>query len=148
MRSKITRLLVTALVVSIAVGNVFAANPKREMRSTWLTLVSNIDWPSTKGTSASVQTKQKQELTNYLDFLEEMNMTSTCLHIRTMGDAAYPSKYAPWSSYITGTRGKDPGWDPLAFFVEECHKNGIRVILDGVFNHTGDDSVYFNKYGN
>ena len=25
---------------------------------------------------------------------------------------------------------------------------GIKVILDGVFNHTGDDSVYFNRYGN
>lgn len=24
---------------------------------------------------------------------------------------------------------------------------GIRVLLDGVFSHTGDDSVYFNKYG-
>ncbi len=26
-------------------------------------------------------------------------------------------------------------------------KQGITVILDGVFSHTGDDSVYFNKYG-
>ena len=26
-------------------------------------------------------------------------------------------------------------------------KRGIRVILDGVFSHTGADSVYFNKYG-
>ena len=25
---------------------------------------------------------------------------------------------------------------------------GISIILDGVFNHTGDDSVYFNRYGN
>lgn len=25
---------------------------------------------------------------------------------------------------------------------------GISIILDGVFNHTGDDSIYFNKYGN
>ena len=24
---------------------------------------------------------------------------------------------------------------------------GIRLLLDGVFSHTGDDSVYFNKYG-
>lgn len=32
-------------------------------------------------------------------------------------------------------------------FVQECEKNGIRVILDGVFNHTGADSRYFNKYG-
>ena len=31
--------------------------------------------------------------------------------------------------------------------VEEAKKQGIRVILDGVFNHTGDNSVYFNKYG-
>lgn len=31
-----------------------------------------------------------------------------------------------------------------------CRKaaeEGMRVMLDGVFNHTGDDSVYFNKYG-
>ena len=26
-------------------------------------------------------------------------------------------------------------------------KLGIRIILDGVFSHTGDDSLYFNKYG-
>ncbi len=29
----------------------------------------------------------------------------------------------------------------------EAKKYGIRVILDGVFNHTGADSVYFNKFG-
>ena len=31
--------------------------------------------------------------------------------------------------------------------IEEGKKRGIRIILDGVFNHTGDDSRYFNKYG-
>lgn len=129
MKSKITRLFVTMLLAAAIVGNAFAANPKREMRSTWLTLVSNIDWPSTKGTSASAQAAQKQELIAYLDNLEDLNMTSTCLHIRTMGDAAYPSEYAPWSSYISGTRGVSPGWDPLAFFVEECHKRGIEAYV-------------------
>ena len=29
---------------------------------------------------------------------------------------------------------------------EEAQKYGISVILDGVFSHTGDDSVYFNRY--
>lgn len=36
-------------------------------------------------------------------------------------------------------------------FTELCdaaHACGIGIILDGVFNHTGDDSVYFNRYGN
>lgn len=31
---------------------------------------------------------------------------------------------------------------------EECEKTGIKVILDGVFSHTGADSIYFNKYSN
>ena len=30
----------------------------------------------------------------------------------------------------------------------EAEARGIRVILDGVFSHTGADSIYFNKYGN
>ncbi len=31
--------------------------------------------------------------------------------------------------------------------ISECRKYGIQIICDGVFNHTGDDSLYFNKYG-
>ena len=31
--------------------------------------------------------------------------------------------------------------------IHSAKKQGIRIILDGVFNHTGDNSVYFNKYG-
>ena len=38
--------------------------------------------------------------------------------------------------------------DDFKRLVESAEKQGIRVILDGVFNHTGDNSVYFNKYGN
>ncbi len=30
---------------------------------------------------------------------------------------------------------------------EKCRERGIRIILDGVFSHTGSDSIYFNKYG-
>lgn len=37
--------------------------------------------------------------------------------------------------------------EDFAEFVKSAEKQGIHVILDGVFNHTGDNSVYFNKYG-
>ena len=33
--------------------------------------------------------------------------------------------------------------EDLTNFVKECHKQGIRVILDGVFNHTGRDFFAF-----
>ena len=40
------------------------------------------------------------------------------------------------------------GGDPaFAYLLQEAKKVGIRVICDGVFNHTGDDSRYFNRYG-
>ena len=35
----------------------------------------------------------------------------------------------------------------LAELTEKAASLGIRVMLDGVFNHVGDNSVYFNKYG-
>ncbi len=31
--------------------------------------------------------------------------------------------------------------------IREAKEKDIRIVLDGVFNHTGDDSRYFNKYG-
>jgi len=31
---------------------------------------------------------------------------------------------------------------------KEAREHGIRIILDGVFSHTGDDSIYFNRKGN
>lgn len=36
----------------------------------------------------------------------------------------------------------------FAKLIAEAKKRGIAVILDGVFNHTGSDSVYFNRDGN
>ena len=39
------------------------------------------------------------------------------------------------------------GEDALCELIEQCNKRGMKIILDGVFNHTGDDSIYFNKYG-
>lgn len=45
----------------------------------------------------------------------------------------------------------DPTFGTEADFKSLCKaakKRGMRVILDGVFSHTGDDSVYFDRYGN
>lgn len=41
--------------------------------------------------------------------------------------------------------GDDKDFDHLCKTAESF---GIRIILDGVFNHTGSDSLYFNKSGN
>lgn len=39
------------------------------------------------------------------------------------------------------------GEERLKQLIEKAKEYGIHIILDGVFNHTGDDSIYFNRYG-
>lgn len=39
------------------------------------------------------------------------------------------------------------GSDAFENLIEKAAQKGIKVILDGVFNHTGDDSLYFDRYG-
>ncbi|MBR2445656.1 MAG: glycoside hydrolase family 13 protein [Clostridia bacterium] len=39
------------------------------------------------------------------------------------------------------------GDDAFKHLLAQARKKGMRVVLDGVFNHTGDDSRYFNRYG-
>ena len=39
--------------------------------------------------------------------------------------------------------GGDAAFENL---IKRANERGIKVILDGVFNHTGDDSLYFDKY--
>ncbi len=45
---------------------------------------------------------------------------------------------------IDGLLGSEADFRALT---EDAEKLGIKIVLDGVFNHTGDDSRYFNKYG-
>ncbi len=124
--------LLTAALIFVA-GILFGQNtfaqqsPKREMRSAWLTTYVNIDWPSKKGTSAAIIAQQKEELIEYLDNHKNRNFTGVCFHVRSIADAMYKSSYEPWSQYLTGTRGTNPGWDPLAFAVEEAHKRGLEI---------------------
>ena len=125
---KKNRFLAVLLTALIFAGNMWAETaPKREFRAAWVATVMNIDWPKQKGTSASVIAAQKADLITMLDAMEDLNLTTLCFQVRSMSDAMYKSSYEPWSSYLTGTRGTDPGWDPLAFMVEESHKRGIEV---------------------
>ena len=54
--------------------------------------------------------------------------------------------------YDTGDYEKiDPMFGDEEIFKDLCReaeKLGMRIILDGVFSHTGSDSKYFNKFGN
>lgn len=119
--SLLKRSALAAVLLAIA-ALPMSSGVKREVRSVWMATVWALDWPS----STSSTTAQKNEMVKYLDVLQKNNFNAIYFQVRTMSDAFYKSSYEPWSSYLTGTRGKDPGWDSLAFVVEECHKRGME----------------------
>ncbi|MBL6433644.1 MAG: family 10 glycosylhydrolase [Muribaculaceae bacterium] len=119
--SLLKRSALAAVLLAIA-ALPMSSGVKREVRSVWMATVWALDWPS----STSSTTAQKNEMVKYLDVLQKNNFNAVYFQVRTMSDAFYKSSYEPWSSYLTGTRGKDPEWDPLAFVVEECHKRGME----------------------
>ena len=119
--SLLKRSALAAVLLAIA-ALPMSSGVKREVRSVWMATVWALDWPS----STSSTTAQKNEMVKYLDVLQKNNFNAIYFQVRTMSDAFYKSSYEPWSSYLTGTRGKNPGWDPLAFVVEECHKRGME----------------------
>jgi uncharacterized lipoprotein YddW (UPF0748 family) len=97
--------------------------PKRQLRGVWIATVRNIDWPSRTGLTPA---RQQADYVKILDNAVRRGLNAVFVQVRPASDALYKSPYEPWSEYLTGTAGKDPGWDPLPFLVTEAHRRGLE----------------------
>ncbi|MGP3912824.1 family 10 glycosylhydrolase [Nonomuraea sp. 10N515B] len=122
----------TAALVSIVTPTASAAaaactidpaTPKRQLRAMWISSVANIDWPSRTGLSAAAQ---QAEFRAWLDLAVAKRMNAVVVQVRPTADAFWPSPYEPWSQWLTGTQGGNPGYDPLAFMVNEAHARNLE----------------------
>ncbi|MFJ2440303.1 MULTISPECIES: glycoside hydrolase family 10 protein [unclassified Streptomyces] len=95
-----------------------------QLRGMWIATVANRDWPSRTGLTAA---QQRTELIRHLDTAVARGLNAVVLQVRPTADALWPSPYEPWAQYLTGTQGKDPGWDPLGTAVREAHARGLEL---------------------
>ena len=58
---------------------------------------------------------------------KSLGMNRVIVQVRPFGDAIYKSKYFPWSKYISGKQGRNPGFDPLKIMVEVAHDNDMKI---------------------
>lgn len=78
-----------------------------------------------------------------MDYLESLGVT--CIYLNPVFESFSNHKYDTANYAVTDS---DFGsLKDLAYLVSEAEKRGVKIILDGVFSHTGSDSVYFNKKG-
>lgn len=84
-----------------------------------------------------------QGIISKLDYLVQLGVT--CVYLNPIFKAYSNHRYD------TGDYMQiDPilgNIDDFKQLIEECSERNISIVLDGVFNHTGADSKYFNKYG-
>lgn len=95
----------------------------RQLRGMWIATVTGIDWPRDTADSAE---RKKADYRRLLDTARALNLNAVFVQVRPSADAFYKSPYEPWSRWITGTPGKDPGFDVLDFFVKEAHARNLE----------------------
>lgn len=78
-----------------------------------------------------------------LEYIRSLGVDT--IYLSPIFDAASNHKYdtADYMS-VDSMFGGEKAFKAL---IKKAHEYGIGIILDGVFNHTGSDSIYFNKYG-
>ncbi len=119
-RKSIFILLIYILITPFAL----AQNPKYEMRGVWVATVANIDWPSKPGLKPK---QQKQEIIDIVTNTKKLGLNCIFLQVRPASDVLYNSQFEPWSEVLTGTQGQHPKYDPLEFWIEQAHKNGLEL---------------------
>ncbi len=120
------KLLLVGIVALMGSTFLQAVTPKHEHRAAWVATVYRLDWPTSYGTTTTVANKQKQEADAFISSLATNNYNAVYFQVRPRADAMYNSAYEPWSSDLTGSRGSTPAWDPLAYWVQQCHANGLE----------------------
>lgn len=125
MKRNILRLAFALLVIIASMPSWAETSPKHEHRAAWVTTAWRMCWPTSYGTGTTIANKQKAEADAILDIMQENGFNAVYFQVRGMSDAMYKSSYEPWSSYVSGSRGTAPSYDPLEYWVQECHKRGM-----------------------
>lgn len=101
--------------------------PLHEVRAVWLTTIGGLDWPHSYAQSGSAITRQQNELRTTLDRLQKAGINLVFIQTRVRATTIFPSNMEPWDGCLSGKPGTSPGYDALAFAIEECHKRGMQL---------------------
>ncbi|MBC7186460.1 MAG: family 10 glycosylhydrolase [Calditrichaeota bacterium] len=106
-----------SLLLSMILAQNLLAGGNREFRATWV-----ITW---EHISPSLTAEQnKANVRAILDRHKAANMNAVLWQCRQSGTAYYNSSFEPWG-YYAGYQ--HPGYDPLAYAIEEAHKRGMEL---------------------
>ena len=119
-------------------------HPKQELRAIWLTTVFGLDWPGAQDPPEIQESKLREIIRD----AKSKGMNAVFFQAVSRADAMYPSERLPWAPWLTGTAGKDPGWDPLRTAIEEAHSLGMELHAWYNVYTSGNDRTPYVRQGN
>lgn len=128
MRLRVAHLALLALTLALPLhGTAQVPMPKHEVRAVWLTTIGGLDWPHSYAQSASSAQRQRKEFCNILDRLQGAGINTVLLQTRIRATTIYPSALETWDGCLSGKPGTSPGYDALAFAIDEAHRRGMEL---------------------
>lgn len=96
-------------------GYVGPAGSSEELKGVWISYLTWNQLPKE-------QEAFKSAVNQMFDNCRSWGMNAVFVHVRSHGDAVYPSSIFPWSKFSGG----NPGYDPLAYMIEAAHGRGLK----------------------
>lgn len=118
----------------------------QEVKGVWISYIELAELMQGQSKSAF-----RSNIAAVFDNCVSLGINTVYVHVRSHSDAYYKSELFPWSKYITGTLGSEPGYDPLAVMLEEAHNrslsfqawiNPLRACSTSQINSYGSYPVY------
>lgn len=95
---------------------------EEEMRGVWVSYIT-LDVENENAPEDAF----KNKINTIIEDMKSGNFNTIVVQVRPFSDALYKSGVYPWSHILTGSQGEDPGFDPLEYICDVCHKNEIKV---------------------
>lgn len=124
----ISILLINVICIPLSAINVKAADGNDEFHAVWISYLEFNDRlrDPTTGKLGYTEERFQSVVMEMFDQAVDLGMNAVVVHVRPFGDAFYPSNHFPWSKFISGSQGKDPGFDPLEYMIEAAHDRGLQ----------------------
>lgn len=96
-----------------------------DYRAVWLSYLEFNSYR--KSVKNNTESSFRKFYKHILQRIKTLGCNRIIVQVRPFGDALYASEYFPWAACISGSQGKNPGYDPLKIMVEMSHQEGISI---------------------
>lgn len=123
MMNKFLKIAVFVLIISLCSCQNSRKTEKtpseNDMRGVW---VSVFDMP------LPIESEEKfsENIENMFSDIQQKNFNNVFVQVRAYCDAFYRSDIFPFSRFLTGVQGKDPGFDPMELMIKSAHAHNLK----------------------